>query len=152
MTGYSGATCTACATGYYVSSGASGIINVVCSSCTADVNANCKRCTSTSACTVCSTGFTGALTGNASTATNLVTTRGIYGNNFDGSAALTQVIAGTYGGTGVNNGANTITIQGNVSHAGAFAQTFTATGTTSLTLPTTGTLLSDASSIDGGSY
>ena len=101
---------------------------------------------------VTSTGFTGALTGNASTATNLVTTRGIYGNNFDGSAALTQVIAGTYGGTGVNNGANTITIQGNVSHAGAFAQTFTATGTTSLTLPTTGTLLSDASSIDGGSY
>lgn len=56
------------------------------------------------------------------------------------------VLAGTYGGTGVNNGANTITLGGNflsagsVTHAGAFAQTFTATGTTSITLPTTGTL------------
>ena len=46
------------------------------------------------------TGFTGALTGNASTATTLQTTRAIYGNNFNGSAALTQVIASTYGGTG----------------------------------------------------
>jgi hypothetical protein len=30
----------------------------------------------------------------------LATPRAIYGNNFDGSAALTQVIASTYGGTG----------------------------------------------------
>ncbi len=36
-------------------------------------------------------------TGNAAT---LTTPRAIYGNNFDGSAALTQVIASTYGGTG----------------------------------------------------
>lgn len=36
-------------------------------------------------------------TGSAAT---LTTTRGIYGNNFDGSAALTQIIASTYGGTG----------------------------------------------------
>jgi hypothetical protein len=89
---------------------------------------------------VSSTGFTGALTGNASTATTLATTRAIYGNNFDGSAALTAAIAGTYGGTGVNNGANTITVAGNLSHAGSFTQTFTATGNTSVTLPTTGTL------------
>lgn len=89
---------------------------------------------------VSSTGFTGALTGNASTATALATTRAIYGNNFDGTAALTGAIAGTYGGTGVNNGANTITVAGNLSHAGAFTQTFTATGNTSVTLPTTGTL------------
>jgi hypothetical protein len=102
---------------------------------------------------VTSTGFTGALTGNASTATTLATTRGIYGNNFNGSANLTQVIAGTYGGTGVNNGANTITVAGNVSHAGsAFTQTFTATANTSVTLPTSGTLLSDGSTIDGGTY
>lgn len=50
------------------------------------------------------TGFsgplTGAVTGNASTATALATARAIYGNNFDGTAALTQVIASTYGGTG----------------------------------------------------
>ena len=89
---------------------------------------------------VTSTGFTGALTGNASTATALATTRAIYGNNFDGSAALTAAIAGTYGGTGVNNGVNTITVAGNVSYAGAFTQTFTATANTSVTLPTTGTL------------
>jgi hypothetical protein len=50
------------------------------------------------------------------------------------------IVNPTYGGTGVNNGANTITVAGNVSHAGAFTQTFTATGNTSVTLPTTGTL------------
>lgn len=38
--------------------------------------------------------------GNVATATALATPRAIYGNNFDGSAALTQVIASTYGGTG----------------------------------------------------
>jgi len=36
-------------------------------------------------------------TGSAAT---LTTARGIYGNNFDGSASLTQIIASTYGGTG----------------------------------------------------
>jgi hypothetical protein len=44
--------------------------------------------------------LTGAVTGNASTATSLTTARAIYGNNFDGSAALTQIIASTFGGTG----------------------------------------------------
>ena len=34
--------------------------------------------------------------GTATTAATLATTRAIYGNNFDGSAALTQVIASTY--------------------------------------------------------
>jgi hypothetical protein len=51
------------------------------------------------------------------------------------------LIGATYGGTGVNNGSNTITIGGNVSIAnsfttsGAFALTLTATGTTNVTLP-----------------
>jgi len=40
------------------------------------------------------------ITGNAGTATALQTARAIYGNNFDGTAALTQIIASTYGGTG----------------------------------------------------
>lgn len=44
--------------------------------------------------------ITAALSGNATTSTTLATTRAIYGNNFDGSAALTQIIASTYGGTG----------------------------------------------------
>ena len=50
------------------------------------------------------------------------------------------IVGPTYGGTGVNNGSNTLTLAGNVSHAGAFTQTFTATANTSLTLPTSGTL------------
>jgi hypothetical protein len=49
---------------------------------------------------VTSTTFIGALTGNASTATALATARSIYGNNFDGTANLAQIIASTYGGTG----------------------------------------------------
>lgn len=56
-------------------------------------------------------------------------------------------ITGTYGGTGVNNGASTITIGGNVSTAGAFtmlgAHSFsgTLTADTSITYPTSGTLV-----------
>ncbi len=46
------------------------------------------------------TTFTGAHAGNATTATTLQTARSIYGNNFDGSAALAQIIASTFGGTG----------------------------------------------------
>jgi len=62
------------------------------------------------------------------------------------------LIGATYGGTGVNNGSNTITLGGNfssagaVTHAGAFSQTFTATGNTSVTLPTSGTLLTTSGS------
>ena len=57
-----------------------------------------------------------------------------------------SLITGTYGGTGVNNGSNTITIAGNVTHSGAFTQTFTATANTSVTLPVTGTLATLAGS------
>lgn len=38
--------------------------------------------------------------GNAATSTALATARAIYGNNFDGTAALAQIIASTFGGTG----------------------------------------------------
>jgi len=44
--------------------------------------------------------ITAALNGNAATATKLATARTIYGNSFDGTADLGQVIASTYGGTG----------------------------------------------------
>jgi len=50
------------------------------------------------------------------------------------------VVAGQYGGTGVNNSGKTITLGGNLTTSGAFATTFTSTATTSVTLPTTGTL------------
>lgn len=46
------------------------------------------------------TGDQTTVSGNAGTATALETARAIYGNNFDGTAALTQIIASTYGGTG----------------------------------------------------
>jgi len=51
-----------------------------------------------------------------------------------------SVITGTYGGTGVNNGSNTITLGGNLTTSGAFATTLTVTASTNVTLPTTGTL------------
>jgi hypothetical protein len=58
-----------------------------------------------------------------------------------------SLIGGTYGGTGVNNGSNTITIAGNVTtggavtFSGAHAFTGTLTAATSVTFPTTGTLV-----------
>lgn len=60
------------------------------------------------------------------------------------------IIGATYGGTGVNNGSNTITLGGNVSTAGAFTTagafglTLTTTALTSVTLPTSGTLVNSA--------
>jgi len=51
-----------------------------------------------------------------------------------------NVIPGQYGGTGIANTGFTLTMAGNVSHAGAFTQTLTATADTSVTLPVTGTL------------
>jgi len=50
------------------------------------------------------------------------------------------IVGPTYGGTGVNNGSSTLTLAGNVTHAGLFTQSFTATANTAVTLPTTGTL------------
>ena len=46
----------------------------------------------------------------------------------------------TYGGTGVNNGSSTLTLGGNVEFSGAFSSVLTVTGTTAVTLPTSGTL------------
>lgn len=56
------------------------------------------------------------------------------------------VIAGQYGGTGVNNSGKTITLGGNLTTSGAFASTFTMTGVTSVTFPTSGTLATLAGS------
>lgn len=57
------------------------------------------------------------------------------------------VITGTYGGTGVNNGASTITLGGNLTTSGAFASTFTMTGATNVTFPTSGTLLTSSGAV-----
>lgn len=50
------------------------------------------------------------------------------------------IISPTFGGTGINNGSNTITLAGNLATSGANSLTFTTTGTTNVTLPTSGTL------------
>lgn len=50
------------------------------------------------------------------------------------------IIAGQYGGTGVNNTGKTITLGGSLTTSGAFDTTLTVTAATSVTLPTTGTL------------
>lgn len=54
------------------------------------------------------------------------------------------VVGGAYGGTGVNNGASTITLGGSLTTSGAFASTFTMTGVTGVTFPTSGTLATTA--------
>jgi hypothetical protein len=56
----------------------------------------------------------------------------------------TGTLSGTRGGTGVNNGASTITLGGSLTTSGAFASTFTMTNTTSVTFPTSGTLATTA--------
>lgn len=59
-------------------------------------------------------------------------------------------LSGARGGSGVNNGANTITIAGNINTASSFttsgvnALTLTTTGATNITLPITGTLVNTA--------
>jgi hypothetical protein len=85
------------------------------------------------------TAAAGTLTGtalNSSVVTSSLTTVGTIGTGtWQGS-----VVAGQYGGTGVNNSGKTITLGGNLTTSGAFATTLTATGITNVTLPTSGTL------------
>lgn len=50
------------------------------------------------------------------------------------------LIGSTYGGTGVNNGSSTLTMAASHTLSGAFASTFTFTGITGVTFPTSGTL------------
>ena len=65
----------------------------------------------------------------------------------NGSSAPTWgVLTGTGGGTGVNNGSNTITLGGSFTTSGAFTTTLTVTANTNVTLPTTGTLATLAGS------
>jgi hypothetical protein len=63
----------------------------------------------------------------------------VYGPNWTGN-----VISPTYGGTGVNNGSNTLTLAGSLATSGAFATTLTMTAPTSVTFPTSGTLVNSS--------
>lgn len=68
--------------------------------------------------------------------TNITTLGTISSGTWNGS-----LLTGTYGGTGVNNGTKTITLGNNFTTSGNFATTLYATGTTTDTLPTSGTLI-----------
>lgn len=67
-------------------------------------------------------------------------------NEIDLTDNVTGILPAANGGTGINNGTNTIDIEGNITTAGAFtttgafSTTLNATALTSVTLPTTGTL------------
>ena len=71
-----------------------------------------------------------------------ITTLGTIGNGtWQG-----DIVAGQYGGTGVNNAGKTITLGGSLSTIGAFTVALTSTANTTLTLPVTGTLATLAGS------
>ena len=68
--------------------------------------------------------------------------------NTTGTASnVTGIVLGVNGGTGVSNTGKTITLGGNHVNSGAFASTFTFTGVTTVTFPTSGTLLSTANAV-----
>lgn len=75
---------------------------------------------------------------NAAT-TNITTLGTIVTGTWNGT-----IVGSTYGGTGVNNGSNTITLAGNLVTSGANSLTLTTTGATNVTLPTSGTLVNTA--------
>ena len=68
-----------------------------------------------------------------------------FSGTMTGSTWNGSVIGPTYGGTGINNGSNTLTLAGNLATSGAYASTFTMTGPTSVTFPTSGTLATTTS-------
>lgn len=79
--------------------------------------------------------LSGSTLGSGVTASSLTSVGTIATGVWNGT-----VVAGQYGGTGVANTGKTITLGGNLVTSGADAITFTSTGTTSVTLPTAGTL------------
>jgi len=62
------------------------------------------------------------------------------------SSNVTGIVLGANGGTGVANTGKTITLGGNLTTTGAYTTNLTSTNTTSITLPTTGTLATLAGS------
>src|SRR5262249_39592527 len=54
------------------------------------------------------------------------------------------IISPQFGGTGINNGSNTITLAGNFATSGANSLTLTTTAATNVTFPTSGTLVNTA--------
>lgn len=71
-------------------------------------------------------------------------TTGLTSSPSTGAVVLAGILNPASGGTGVNNGTNTLTLAGNLSTVGAFPIALTVTGTTAITLPTSGTVVTDA--------
>lgn len=76
--------------------------------------------------------------------TDFTATSGVLQQATAGAAITAGTVGGSFGGTGVNNGASTITIGGNVTFSGGFTFTGTISGNTSVTFPTSGTLATTA--------
>jgi hypothetical protein len=56
------------------------------------------------------------------------------------TAGWTGILSSGRGGTGINNGSNTLTLGGSLETSGSFASIFTMTAPTTVTFPTSGTL------------
>ena len=95
-----------------------------------------------------------ALTGNVTTTAGSLNTvigtgqvtNGMLAGSIDLTTKVTGILPGTNGGTGVANTGKTITLGGNLTTSGAFNSTFTMTGATAVTFPTSGTLLTTTGS------
>jgi len=66
---------------------------------------------------------------------------------FLGLTLSTIPLGSSSGGTGIDNGTKTLTLGGNTVFSGAFASTFTMTGVTTVTFPTSGTLATVANTV-----
>ena len=88
---------------------------------------------------------TNAMLAGSITAANLVGTDIATVGTITAGTWHGTVVSGLYGGTGTNNGSNTITLGNNLTTSGNFALTLTQTGTTNVTLPTSGTLITGSS-------
>ena len=97
---------------------------------------------------IATTQLTGSITtGNGGTGISTSAATGVP-QVVSGTWTVPSVVSPTYGGTGVNNGSKTITLGGNFTISGA-ALTFTLSGATSLTLPTSGTVTAVGNSTTG---
>lgn len=68
-----------------------------------------------------------------------------------GGLTLTSIpLVPSSGGTGINNGSHTLTLAGNLATSGAFNSTFTMTGATAVTFPTSGTLATVGGTVSSG--
>mgnify|MGYP000034084528 FL=1 len=101
----------------------------------------------------------GDLGGPSSTATNPIISNGAINNAKLASGSVsddkvTGTISGAKGGTGVNNTGKTITLGGNLTTSGSNALTLNTIGTTSVSLPMSGTLatLSGAEALTNKSF